>query len=202
MASYDRLRGLGEERFGKIMNMLLRGESAMGLAREIQAQPPKGWGLLQDVAETTLTQQLNRLRIQMAEGTFGPRLARRIAEGGTIKRTLNHVSIRVLDRLEELSEMQRDRVLALIEREKILPSTSGATNEVVEGYRKILQDLQKVRFDLGMDEFKGPMPGLSMKQASITFPDGMSVQKQVFEAVNQIEQIFDARRIPRLITQK
>jgi hypothetical protein len=225
---FERLQGLGEEKFQKILNLLMRGEPAMGLARTIQQQPPKGWGLFQDVKETTLTQQLNRLRQVASEGAFGLKVARRIAEGATpaqAMKRLEHVNIRVLDRLEELAEIQRTRVLNLVEREKdaILPkignlhlpnnlptSTKMApqeyrhlltqTNLVFNDYRQLLLDLQKIRFDLGLDEFKGPVSTTSMKGAVQTtvFPDGMSVQKQIFEAVTTIEQIFDARKIPRL----
>ena len=42
---------------------------------------------------------------------------------------------------------------------------------------------------------------MAMKGASqtTTFPDGSSVQKQVFEAVTTVEQILNARKIPHLI---
>jgi hypothetical protein len=33
-----------------------------------------------------------------------------------------------------------------------------------------------------------------------TLPDGSSVQKQIFEAINTIEQIFDARHIPKEVS--
>jgi hypothetical protein len=226
--AFERLQALGEDKFQKILNLLMRGEPAMGLARTIQQQPPKGWGLFQDVAEKTLTAQLNRLRQVAAEGAFGLKAARRIAEGATpvqaVKR-LEHVNIRVLDRLEELADIQRTRVLNLVEKEKdsLLPKIGNLhlpsnmppsakmapqeyrhlltqTNLVFNDYRQLLLDLQKIRFDLGLDEFKGPVSGTTVRGAThtTTFPDGMSVQKQIFEAVTTIEQIFDARKIPRL----
>ena len=205
--AFERLQGLGEEKFKKILNLLMRGEPAMALARTIQMAPPKGWGEFQDVAERTLTQQLNRLRMAAAEGMFGLRAAKSIAAGNTPQiKMLEHVTVRVLDRLEELSEIQRDRVLALVAKEKSMPVPVGAlltaTNEVFKDYRQVLLDLQKIRFDLGLDEFKGPLNHsvhhVKGGMVSATLPDGTNIQKQVFEAVTTIEEIFNTRKIPQL----
>lgn len=220
--AFQRLQALGEERFGKIINLLMRGESAMGLARQIQQPPPEGWGEFQDVAEKTLTQMLNRLRLRAAEGAYGAKTAKWIAQGNKppqINR-LERISVRVLDRMEELSDIQRDRVLALVEREKLhlLPTSQAGnlhikmapqeyrhlltqTNLVFNDYRELLKDIQKIRFDLGLDEFKGPV-GASASQAlrgastTVNLPDGTNIQKQVFEVVRTVEQIFDQREIP------
>lgn len=200
--AFERLQALGEEKFGKILNLLMRGEPAMALARTIQAVPPKGWGEFSDVAEKTLTQQLNRLRFAAAEGAFGSAAAKRIAAGAKphIDR-LNAVSVNALTRMEELSEAQRTLVLVLLADATEKKHTFTSTNEAVDNYRKTLLDVQKLRFDLGLDEFKGPVGNTTIRGASLTttFPDGMSVQKQIFEAVTTIEQIFDARKIPQLI---
>jgi hypothetical protein len=224
---FERLQGLGEERFRKILNLLMRGESTYAVAREIQAQPPKGWGLFQDVAEQTLIQQLNRLRKAGAEGMFGSQTAKKIVAGVKTPqiKLLENTSVRVLERLEELSDWQRNRVMALIEREKeaLLPVVGNLhlkgvpssakmapqeyrhlltqTNLVFNDYKTLLLDLQKIRFDLGLDDFRGPVTGMAMKGLSqtTTLPDGSSVQKQIFEAVTTIEQIFEARQIPHVI---
>lgn len=203
MAAFERLQGLGEERFNKILNLLMRGEPAMRVAREIQ----QDWKEFQDVAERTLMQQLKRLRLVAAEGAFGKKAAQSIADGHTLRTPvrLAHLNVRVLERLEELSEIQRERVLALVEKEQKMPVPVGpmlaATNAVFNDYRQVLLDLQKIRFDLGLDEFKGPVGGslASLKAASATqtFPDGSSIQKQVFEAVTTVEQILNARQIPQ-----
>lgn len=224
MAAFERLQRLGAEKFDKVMNLLMRGEKIIRIAREIQAQPPTGWGLLQDMGEKALMQQLFRLRVGIAEGSYGKRMARQIADGHQPHiRMLEKVSVRALDRMEELSELQRDRVLALVEKEKssLIPLVSYSkgqatdkqllnpqeyrhlltqTNLVFSDYRQVLLDIQKMRFDLGLDEFKGPLPGMALKGATqtTTFPDGMSVQKQVFEAVATVERVFSARKIPQV----
>ncbi len=202
MAIFYRLKSLGEERFSVVLNMLMRGEPAMAVARQIQQAPPNGWGLCGGVAEKTLTQQLSRLRQQAAEGAFGRKVAKQIEAGAKPQiKLLERVSLPVIQRLEEMSDIQRNRILMMVEKETELRSALSATDDVMEGYRKILLDIQKIRFDLGLDEFKGPMAmtaGMRGASQTTTLPDGTSVHKQVFETLTHIEQIFDAREIPRL----
>lgn len=198
--AFERIQNLGEEKFTKIMNLLQRGESCRNVARTIQLAPPKGWGDFQDTSEHTLMMQLSRLKHAAANGMYGAAEAKRIREVGKPSiRRLEHISVPVLARIEELSETQRTLVMTLLAKATEEKRTFTSVNEAVENYRKILLDIQKLRFDLGLDEFKGPVAGTTIRGAlqTTTFPDGMSVQKQVFEAVTTIEQILDARKIPR-----
>jgi hypothetical protein len=200
--AFEQLQSLGEERFGKILNQLMRGASAQGLARTLQRQPPEGWGVFQDVAEKTLTQQLNRLRLAVAEGAFGSAHAKRLQEGHKPHiDLLNGVSVNALTRMEELAETKRSLVLVLLAKATAEERTWKSVNDATEVYRKILLDIQKMRFDLGLDEFKGPVGTTSVRSATqtTTTPDGSTVQRQVFEAVSTIERIFNARRIPHII---
>ena len=197
--AFERLQELGEEKFTKILNLLMRGESAMGVARILQQAPPDGWGLFQGQSEKSLTRQLTRLRIQAAEGAFGPAVAQQIIAGATPQiKLLEKVSVPVITRLEEMSKIQRDRVMKLVEKEKLWDTTMPIMNEVLDNYRKLLLDIQKVRFDLGLDEFRGPVGVTSMRGAtqSVTMPDGTNVQKQVFEAITMVDEIFTKRGIP------
>lgn len=198
--AFDRLQDLGEDKFRKILNLLMRGQSTHSIARMMQQPPPKGWGLFQDLAERSLQQQLNRLRIVAAKGAFGTKAAEVLTLQGTPQvKMLEGVSTQVIERLEEVSTVQRQRMLDVVAREKQTPVPVGAytvTNEVIEGYRKVLIDIQKMRFDLGLDEYKGPVGGgMVLRGATQTtmLPDGSNVQKQVFEAVTTIEEIFAAR---------
>ena len=206
MALYhQKFHGLESEQFTKILNGLMCGTPAQTLAREIQQPPPKGWGMMQDVSEKTLAQQLNRLRLDAAAGAFGDEIAQKIVENRSPRpqlTLLKNVSVPVLQRLEEVSEAKRVLVLTLLEKATAEKRTFTSVNEAVEGYRKLLLDLQKLRFDLGLDEFKGPVGSTTVKGATqtTTFPDGMSVQKQVYEAVTTIEKIFDARKIPQSVS--
>jgi hypothetical protein len=154
------------------------------------------------MSEKTLTRQLTRLRIHAAEGAYGPEVAKLIAAGATPQvRLLENVSTPVIARLEEMAQIQRDRVMKLVEKEEKWNTTMPIMNDVLESYRKMLLDLQKVRFDLGLDEFKGPVGVTTVRGAAqtTTLPDGTSIQKQVFEAITMVDQIFDARKIPRIV---
>lgn len=218
--AYERLQALGEDQFSKVMNHLTRGESCRSVARMIQQLPPKGWGECEGVSERTLMMQLNRLRHDMLDGLFGKRTAARVKEGAisvpTVLKKLDGVSARTLDRLEELADWQRNRVLALIEQEKksLLPQVMSGkmapqeyrhiltqTNLVFNDYKQLLLDLQDVRFKMGLDEWKGPVSTTTVRGATQTIglPDGTSVQKQVFEAVSMVEDIFKARKIPEVV---
>jgi len=199
LSFFDRFQALGEVKFRKLLNRLMRGQPPAALAHEMQQKPPLGWGDFQNVSERHLTLHLIRLRKGMAEGLFGEEMAKKIAQGERPQiKYLEKISTGSLGRLEELSDVQRDRVFTLIEQEKETLTGYATTNDVVDGYRKLLLDIQKIRFEMGLDEYKGPVSGTLVRGASQTtaFSDGTSVQKQVYEAVSTIEKIFDARRIP------
>jgi len=204
--AYERLQALGPEKFQKIINDLMRGASAMGTARVIQQE----WKEFQDVAEKTLTQQLNRLRVSAAEGMFGKKVALQIVAGATPQiKLLAGISHGTIERLEELSNIQRLRVMDLVKAEKSamadekgkivkfpMAALLTATNAVFADYSKLLQDIQKVRFDLGLDEYRGVVPTMRGAASSVTLPDGTNIQKQVYEAATTIEDIFNQRKIP------
>lgn len=196
--AFERLQSLGEEKFRKVLNALERKETSQKVARAIQQQPPDGWGDLQDMTEMALMQQLHRLRHAAADGIFGAAEAKRLASKPNITR-LAHISVPILARMETLSESQCKLVEVLLAKATKEERTYTSVNDAVDNYRQTLIDLQKLRFDLGLDEFKGPVGGV-MRGASVTttFPDGMSVQKQIFEAVTTLEQIFDKRKIPQI----
>lgn len=208
--AFVKLQGLGEEKFTRIVNLLLRGEPATKVAREILFPPPKGWGEFQGMSEMALAQQLVRLRTAVAAGMFGKKYATALAKGHTPHiEMLEKVSVSALDRMEELANFQRDRVLEMRakEKENLMPQISAKmapqeyrhiltqTNAVFNDYRETLVTLQDIRFKLGLDEFKGPVNTIKGASQTTTYPDGLSVQKQVFEAVATVERIFDARRI-------
>jgi len=197
MAAFTRLQGLGEEKFGKILNALMRGEPCAKIARWIQQAPPDGWGDFQGVAETTVMQQLNRLRRAAADGVFGAKESKRITEIGrpNIDR-LAEISIPVLARAEELSDKQRELVMVLLNKAIKEERTYTSVNDAVANYEQNLLNIQKLRFDLGLDEWKGPASTtLKAGVQTTTLPDGTSIQKQVFEAVRAVEHIFEQRGI-------
>lgn len=202
--AYDRLQKLGEERFRKILNNLMTGESAMGTARMIQQE----WHEFQDVAEKTLTQQLNRLRKDAAEGMFGKHVAAKVKEAaGTGQapqiEALATVTTSALDRMEELAGWHRERVMNFKKKEESMPIPVGSmlaqTNQVFSEYRETLNNIQKMRFDMGLDKFAGPVQTARGASVSVTHPDGTVVQAQVVEAMQMAEEILNSRGVPRVI---
>lgn len=195
-AAYERLQKLGEEKFRHILNALLQGTAAMAMARVIQHE----WGEFQDVAEKTLTQQLNRLRHDVSEGLYGKELARKIDQGlQPHVKLLEGVSVSVLERMEELARWQRERAQSLKVKEKIMPLPTkemlATANAVFTDYSKLLQDIQKMRYDMGLDPFHGVVSGMRGSSTSITLPNGTNVQQQVFEAMTTVEKILTNRGI-------
>lgn len=201
--AFTELQALGEEKFTKILNALMRGEHCKALARTIQQPPPNGWGEMQKTSEGALMAQLNRLRHSAASGIFGAQEAKRLQTlGKPLITRLDAISVPVLARIEEASEKQRELVMVLLNKAIKEERTYKSVNDAVNNYRQTLLDIQKLRFEIGLDEYKGPIGSSSAVKGfkeTTTFPDGMSVQKQVFEAVNVIEKIFDQRNIPQVV---
>ncbi len=190
--AFDRLQALGEEKFKKIVNELMRGTPAMTLARTIQSE----WGEFVGVAEKTLTQQLNRLRLTMQEGAFGEEAAQALKENGKIDiKMLKGVSIDVMGELVTLANVQRQRIQMIWEKEQEVKMPIAGLNTVINDQRDLLIQIQKMRFDLGLDEYKGVVPGLKMKSESISLPDGTQAHRTVIDAVTTVEQIFKSRGI-------
>ena len=195
--AFDKLQALGEAKFGKIKNALMRGTPAMVLARMVQ----KDWGDFDGVAEKTLTQQLNRLRLQMTEGAFGEEAAKVLKETGKVDiKMLRGARLDVLGDLVALAAVQRDRVEYLWEKEKQMKMPMSSLNVVITDYRDTLLQVQKVQFDLGVDEFKGPITGVNMRGRvdTETLPDGTRRQRHLFEAVTAMEKVFEARGIAEI----
>jgi nucleotidyltransferase/DNA polymerase involved in DNA repair len=193
--AFERLQALGETRWTLIRNELVRGEPAMSLARRIQQE----WGEFQDVAEKTLTQQLSRLRQKIQEGAFGQEVAEKLEQAVTAKQKVEILNefgtVNALEIAETLITLQMKRIQRLVKREEEMPMPLPSLNEMIMSGSKLAQDLQKMRFDLGLDEFCGVVSGFKGASASVTLPDGTHIQKQVYEAADVLNNIFDSRGI-------
>lgn len=203
MAAYKRLQDLGEPKFKKILNYLMQGKSAESMALVIQEE----WGECKDVVPKTLAEQLRRLRYSAAEGAFGKEIAEKISNGFTPHiKLLEGVTFGNLERFEELALLNRERVIRLIKKEQIscidgFPSRDmvESTNSAVMAYRDLLLNIQKLRFDLGTDDFKGPLTTVRGASTSTTLPDGTNIQRQLVEATSVLESVFDTRGIRNVI---
>lgn len=197
------LRDLGEEKFRKILNHLMLGKPAVQTARMIQGPPPEGWGQLLKVSENALVQQLTKLRHMAAEKAFGEEIAQEMAAGmpAPQMKRLERLDVKALEVMEHVAKRQLTRMETLFAQEQATKKYIPSINKVVHSLRMVLLDVQKMRFDLGVDEFKGPVGQSMMKGAVVTtsLPDGTNIQKQVFEAISIIDQVFDQRKIPKTV---
>jgi hypothetical protein len=86
-------------------------------------------------------------------------------------------------------------VQQLREKERQLNVPLSSLNIVINDCRDLLLSIQKIKFDLGLDEYKGVMSGVKATATSVTRPDGVNVQQQVLEAIEVVEDIFRRRGI-------
>ena len=104
-------------------------------------------------------------------------------------------SLNSLEELIDLAVLQKNRVQKLWEKERQLNVPLSSLNSVINDYRDLLLCIQKIKFDLGLDEYKGVMSGVKATATSVTRPDGLKIQQQVFEAIEVVEDIFRRRGI-------
>ncbi len=184
---FERLQGLGPEKFQRIVNDLVRGVSPTLVARLIQAE----WGDFAGVAEDTLAKQLKRLSKAVSDGLLGGPLADQMKQRASVGITLlKGSSLNVLDSLTELAGIQRERVLSFVEKEKDWPGLVLGKSTLITDYRDTLLSIQKVKFDLGVDEFKRDIP------RNITILGTTQEEdRQLVQATAAVEEIFRMRGI-------
>jgi hypothetical protein len=189
--AFDRFQKLGEAKFQKIVNELIRGTPAQTVARLVHE-----WGDATEVREETLAKQLTRLHADITNGAFGGDLAEQAKAKASVRITWLHGStLNCLDALIEIAIIQRTRVLKLYEKELESCRHIVGLNAVINDYGNLLVAIQKVKFDLGMDEFKRSIP-VRAQQTSVTSSDGTTVQREVFEAYSTLEEIMTRRGLP------
>jgi hypothetical protein len=94
----------------------------------------------------------------------------------------------VLDELVRLANIQDERVLAMRAEERRLGFTNPRLDTAIRLHVHILLSIQRMRFDLGLDEYKRGIP-----QAQ-TAESAAEEQRQLYEALKVAEEIF-ARRL-------
>src|ERR1017187_2903464 len=157
---YNRLQKLGKERLTKISNSLIRGESPHALARTIQHE----WGEFLDLKENTLAQQLNRFKLAIATQMLGDNAAELAQAQEKIEvRLLKGSNVTALETLVVLVEVQERRIQSLYNEERKSGKHNKDLDGVIESQQELALSLQKIRFDLGKDEFHGPMLGLVLR---------------------------------------
>jgi hypothetical protein len=100
----------------------------------------------------------------------------------------NNEASSVPEELEKLANIQDERVLAMRAEERKLGFINPRLDTAIRVHADILRSIQRMRFDLGLDEYKRGIP-----QAQ-TAESAAEEQRQLYEALKVAEEIF-ARRL-------
>lgn len=73
--------------------------------------------------------------------------------------------------------IQKACVLALWGKERQLNIPLSSLNSEINDHRDLLLSIQKIKSDLGLDEYKGAIPGVRATATSVTRPDGFKIQQ-------------------------
>jgi len=86
-------------------------------------------------------------------------------------------------------------MLRLWEKERMFNVPLVMLNRVIRDYGDLIVTIQEMKFNLGLDEYKRPIPGVTTSGSRV-MPDGTTMDSEVREAVAQMNEIFTRRGIP------
>ena len=99
----------------------------------------------------------------------------------------NNEASSVPEELEKLANIQDERVLAMRAEERKSGFVNPRLDTAIRLHADILRSIQKMRFDLGLDEYKR---GIPRAQTADTAADD---QARIYEAYKAAEEIFTRR---------
>lgn len=180
---FKRLLALGPERLKVIQNKIAQGIPMNEVARLIQ----QDWKEFTDVAEKTLAVQLQRFKTDVVATTTQNYSEEQVIVTTVIGR------VNVIREMAELVTMQKKRIKDAVDKESTLKGMLlKGVNTEIETLHMMLKDLQKVQFDLGIDDFKGPIvQNGKVVSASVTLPDGTNVSMTAHDAQQEALQIIE-----------
>jgi plasmid maintenance system antidote protein VapI len=190
---FSRIRKLPEDRLTHVNNWLARGGEVMALARFCQQE----WKIWTDVNERTLMQQLNRYKkwVLVQKDPSLPEM--RTSDGALVVKATRQRNVDVMERLAALLDIQEKRIQVFLNQEAKLGMPLQGVDKVIDSTKQLLLDMQKIRFDLGMDEYVAPpMPLLKGAVQRVTNSDGSSTTNMLFEAVAMADQALSRAMIP------
>jgi hypothetical protein len=162
--AFTRLQSLGKEKFAKIVNELMRGTPLLPLARLIQQE----WGDVENVSQHTLAKQLQRLHTAITNGAFGGDLADQAKRKASVKIKLFHSSaLDVLDELITLHLILKERIDIFFEKECESGKYSPGLTKIMRADMDLLVAIQKIKFDLGIDEYKFSIPAVRPAESAV-----------------------------------
>jgi hypothetical protein len=179
------LTDMGPEKYKKAIERLMTpGVPAATVAKEISKEFP-GVTLLRlaaTLARTRRALNAEAIRIKLVQEHSKNRESR--------LKDIHHSSMQVLSRLINVADLQMARVerwyAEELKQSRPFPGLSGLINE----YCDTLTKVQKLQFDLGINEFKGPLSGIRGVIDKRTLPDGTHQQRHVYESIARVEEIL------------
>jgi hypothetical protein len=184
--AFNRLQNLGKEKFAKIVNELMRGTPILQLARLIQQE----WGDVENVSKHTLAKQLQRLHTAITNGAFGGDLADQAKRNASVKIKLFHGStLDVLDELITLHLILKERIDIFYQKERESGKYSPGLSKIMRADMDLLVAIQKIKFDLGIDEYKFSIPTVRPTETAVKKQTGRD-DPAVYEAYAKGIKIF------------
>jgi hypothetical protein len=184
------LEDMGPEKYKKAIERLLDGVLAATVAKDISKEFP-------GVPIPLLAQKLRRARVAAEAASAQLKLEQ--ANHQLSQSRINDIhrsSMQVLSALISVTLLQKARVdrfyLKELEQSHLMPQLTGLINE----YCGQLAQIQKAQFDLGINEFKGPLSGMRGVVDRRSLPDGTHQERHVYESIAKVEEIFRKRGIP------
>jgi hypothetical protein len=184
------LKDMGPEKYQKtIKRLMMPGVLAATIAKEISKDFP-------GMPIPLLAQKLRRARAAAEAASAKLRLeqANHQASQSRIE-AVHDSSMQVLSDLISITKLQRSRIDRLYLEELGQRRPVRLLNTIIRDYCAQLAQVQKIQFDLGINEFKGPLSGMRGVIDKRTLPDGTHQELHVYEAVAAVEEIFRKRGI-------
>lgn len=159
MASFKHITALGEEKERRIQELLRRGEGTTTVAAMIQGD----WGDLTEMKPKSLEKMLTRYKTDRIIAPAAVALETGLIKAGAFsaaKQTFD-----VLSEMEGMAAIQKGRILQYLANEQKLQVPNSQTKHEIETYFRQLEAIKKTQFDLGLVEFKGPLPSTMIRMS-------------------------------------
>lgn len=189
-----RLKKLTDDQLLHVKNWLLRGGEVMALTRHIQQE----WKIATDVNERTFCMQLNRYKKSLFQQT-GAGSALTNEHGALIVKATRTRDIDPMERLVALVDIQEKRIQMFLNKEAQVQMPIAGVEKVIDSTKALLLDIQKLRFELGLDQYNGPVQGGQVVRGAVKTveaPDGTKTTSTLFEAVAMADQVLQRAGIP------
>lgn len=143
--AFKKLLAMGKEKMEMVDHLLVKGESAKGVAKMIQQE----WKLHTKTTEGSLTKQLERYRRAHISKLSVFTAAADPEEKRVILKRVN-TQLNVMQELTELVEVQKERLLMAVEKERTVKMPFSWLRKDIDSLSLLLGQLAEHQFKLGI----------------------------------------------------